>query len=44
VNILDQQWACLTCNNKFPVGEVVIPAGGILLAIRGRALVAALRH
>lgn len=26
-NILDQQWACLTCSNKFPVGEVIIPAG-----------------
>lgn len=26
-DILQQQWACLTCNAKFPVGEVVIPAG-----------------
>jgi Zn finger protein HypA/HybF involved in hydrogenase expression len=24
---LQQQWACLTCNDKFLVGEVVIPAG-----------------
>lgn len=26
-DILQQQWACLTCSAKFPVGEVVIPAG-----------------
>lgn len=25
-DILQQQWACLTCGAKFPVGEVVIPA------------------
>lgn len=26
-DILDQQWACLTCSAKFPVGAVIIPAG-----------------
>lgn len=24
---LQQQWACLTCNAKFPAGEIVIRAG-----------------
>jgi rubrerythrin len=26
-DILQQQWACLTCSAKFSVGEVIIPAG-----------------
>jgi NAD-dependent SIR2 family protein deacetylase len=26
-DILQQQWGCFTCHAKFPVGDVVIPAG-----------------
>jgi DNA-directed RNA polymerase subunit RPC12/RpoP len=28
-DVLQQQWACLTCNSKFPVGEVRPGAGSL---------------